>query len=144
MGKGNDASCKLCYTIFMTRMTRIPDEITAVLQQHLPDLRQRYGVRNLWLFGSYVRAEQTENNDLVVLVSFDNPRLSLIQFIQLELELSKLLDMKVDLVERKGLKPTIGEYFIEESVAVCKDWTNLHNWSNLVALTTLHPGARCQ
>jgi uncharacterized protein len=94
------------------------DEITAVLQQHLPDLRQRYGVRNLWLFGSYVRAEQTENSDLDVLVTFDNPRLSLIQFIQLELELSKLLGMKVDLVEREGLKPTIGQYVIEESVAI--------------------------
>ncbi|MFO7537246.1 MAG: nucleotidyltransferase family protein [Chloroflexota bacterium] len=94
------------------------DEITAVLQQHLPDLRQRYDVRNLWLFGSYVRAEQTENSDLDVLVTFDNPRLSLIQFIQLELELSKLLGMKVDLVEREGLKPTIGQYVIEESVAI--------------------------
>ncbi len=117
-GKGNDTVTKLCYTIFMTHMSRTVDEITAVLQQHLPNLRQRYGVRNLWLFGSYVRAEQTENSDLDILVSFDNPRLSLIQFIQLELELSKLLGMKVDLVEREGLKPAIGQYVIEESVAV--------------------------
>jgi uncharacterized protein len=102
----------------MIHMTRTVDEITAVLQQHLPNLHQRYGVRNLWLFGSYVRAEQTENSDLDILVSFDNPRLSLIQFIQLELELSKLLGMKVDLVEREGLKPAIGQYVIEESVAV--------------------------
>ncbi len=117
-GKRNDTVAELCYTIFMTHMSRTVDEITAVLQQHLPDLRQRYGVRNLWLFGSYVRAEQTENSDLDILVSFDNPRLSLIQFIQLELELSKLLGMKVDLVEREGLKPAIGQYVIEESVAV--------------------------
>lgn len=117
-GKRNDTVAELCYTIFMTHMSRTVDEITAVLQQHLPNLRQRYGVRNLWLFGSYVRAEQTENSDLDILVSFDNPRLSLIQFIQLELELSKLLGMKVDLVEREGLKPAIGQYVIEESVAV--------------------------
>lgn len=102
----------------MQLMTMTLDETTAVLQQHLPDLRQRYGVRNLWLFGSYVRAEQTENSDLDILVSFDNPRLSLIRFIQLELELSKLLGIKVDLVEREGLKPAIGQYVTVESVAI--------------------------
>ena len=41
-------------------------EITDRLQAILPDLRQEYGVRDLWLFGSYVRAEQTANSDLDV------------------------------------------------------------------------------
>lgn len=94
------------------------DEIKACLKDHLPKLRQRYGVRDLWLFGSYVRNEQIECSDLDVMVTFDNPHLSLIQFIQLELELSELLGMKVDLVERESLKPTISQHILPQVMAI--------------------------
>lgn len=89
-----------------------------LIQTNLPKLRQQYGVRHMWLFGSYVRGEQKQGSDLDVLVSFDNPHLSLIEFIQLELELSKLLNVKVDLVERDTLKPAIGQRILHEAVAV--------------------------
>ena len=35
-------------------LTQFSQQIRAVL----PELRERYGVEALWLFGSYVRAEQ--------------------------------------------------------------------------------------
>ena len=94
------------------------EEMIHIIQKALPKLRQRYGVRNLWLFGSYVRGEQKQESDLDVLVTFDNQQLSLIEFIQLELELSKLLSVKVDLVERDTLKPAIGQRILHEAVAV--------------------------
>lgn len=93
-------------------------EITRRLQNALPILRQTYGVRDLWLFGSYVKAKQTSNSDIDILVTFDNPRLSLVEFIQLEQELAVLLDRKVDLVERNMLKPTISQYVLQEAVMV--------------------------
>ena len=88
------------------------------LQKVLPDLRQRYGISDVWLFGSYVRGEQTPESDLDILVTFDNADLSLIEFIQLEQELSDKLGVKVDLVERQGLKPTIGERILQEALPV--------------------------
>ena len=93
-------------------------EITDRLQTILPDLRREYGVRDLWLFGSYVRAEQTPNSDVDILVTFDNPNLSLIEFIQLEQELTAVLGIKVDLVERDMLKTTIGQNIRQEAVAL--------------------------
>ncbi len=81
----------------------------------LPDLRQQYGIKELWLFGSYVRAEQNEVSDLDVLVSFENPNLSLIEFIQLEQKLSDLLGVRVDLVEKETLKPGIGQRVLQEA-----------------------------
>lgn len=94
------------------------DQKREQLQQLLPDLRERYGVTKMWLFGSYVRGEQTAASDLDVLVSFDNDTLTLIQFIELQLELSDKLGVKVDLVEREGLKPYIGAQVIQEMVTV--------------------------
>jgi predicted nucleotidyltransferase len=93
-------------------------EITNRLQTILPELRQEYGVRDLWLFGSYVRAEQTENSDVDILITFDNPHLSLIEFIQLEQQLTAVLGIKVDLVEREMLKPAIGQNILQEAVAL--------------------------
>jgi uncharacterized protein len=93
-------------------------EIKTRLRKNLPDLQQRYGVSDLWLFGSYARHEQSQDSDLDVLVSFDNPHLSLIQFIQLELELSELLGVKVDLVERDSLKPVVSQHILHEVITV--------------------------
>ena len=85
---------------------------------HLPELRDRYGVRALWLFGSYVRGEQRKRSDLDVLVEFDDRPLSLLKFIELECYLSDLVGIKVDLVEKGTLKPAIGRRVLEEIVPV--------------------------
>jgi predicted nucleotidyltransferase len=92
--------------------------LTNTLHAVLPELRQRYGLRDLWLFGSFVRGEASKESDLDVLVTFDNQHLSLLEFIQLEQELSDLLQVKVDLIERDTLKPTIGKEILREAIAV--------------------------
>ncbi len=90
-----------------------------ILRRRLPELQQAYGVRSLWLFGSYVRGEARTRSDLDVLVEFDaRSSLSLFGFIELENRLSDWLGVKVDLVEKKGLKPTLGRYVLQEAVPV--------------------------
>jgi uncharacterized protein len=86
----------------------------ALLKQHLPALREHYGVRCRGIFGSYVRGEQRRGSDLDLLVEFDDRPLTLLQFIALEHYLSDLLEVKVDLVERSTLKPTIGRHILAE------------------------------
>jgi uncharacterized protein len=86
----------------------------ALLKQHLPALREHYGVRCIGIFGSYVRGEQRRGSDLDLLVEFDDRPLTLLQFIALEHYLSDLLEVKVDLVERSTLKPTIGRHILAE------------------------------
>lgn len=92
----------------MTTPTAAPplEQFRATLRAHWPRLRERYRVRALWLFGSYVRGEQTPDSDLDVLADFDQTT-TLFEFVALENELSDLLGVKVDLVERSGLKPTL-------------------------------------
>jgi predicted nucleotidyltransferase len=85
-----------------------------LLHKHLPELHEHYGVRGLWLFGSYLRGEQRKRSDLDVLVEFDRVP-SLFEFIRLERYLSELLTMKVDLVMKSSLKPAIGRHILEEA-----------------------------
>lgn len=92
------------------------DELTSVLREHLPELRERYSVRSLGVFGSYVRGEQHKRSDLDILVDIDDPSLTLFQFVELRDYLSEILGKRVDLVEKQALKPTIGKHVLEEVV----------------------------
>jgi predicted nucleotidyltransferase len=47
------------------------DYFIRILKQHLPEIREKYSVSYLGVFGSYVRGEQTRDSDLDVLVEFN-------------------------------------------------------------------------
>ena len=94
-----------------------PEKAFRILQARLPELRERYGVRGLSLFGSNLRGEQRKGGDLDVLVEFDRVP-SLFEFIRLERYLSGLLEVKVDLVMKSALKPVIGRHILEEAQPV--------------------------
>ena len=53
-----------------------------ILRQHMPELRDKYSVNYLGVFGSYIRGEQTEDSDLDVLVQFDK-KPGLLKYIEL-------------------------------------------------------------
>ena len=90
------------------------DEIIRILREELPQLRERYGVRSLGIFGSYLRGEHGRRSDLDVLVEFDERPLTLFGFVGLENYLSDQIGVKVDLVEKCTLKPAIGRRILEE------------------------------
>ena len=89
----------------------------STLRAHLPEIRKRYGVRSLGIFGSFVRGEQRKRSDLDVLVEFDHAP-TLFGFIDLRDYLDDLLGVKVDLVMKSALKPAIGSYILAEVVPV--------------------------
>jgi predicted nucleotidyltransferase len=94
-------------------------EIRRILQDQKPYLAERYGIAEIGIIGSYVRGEQREDSDLDVLIELERPaRISLIDLVELELYLSELLDIKVDLAIKKNLKPRIGERILQEAVAL--------------------------
>ncbi len=91
------------------------DDYMRSLRQHLPELREKFHVQSLEVFGSYVRNEQNEKSDLDVLVTFDKVP-GLFEFIELEYRLSDILGIKVDLVMKSALKPLLRERILSEAV----------------------------
>jgi len=94
---------------------RTLDEIKNILAQHKKELADRYKVKEIGIFGSYVRGEQRGKSDVDILVEFEEP-IGLFEFIDLEEYLKNLLGIKVDLVSKKALKPHIGEYILKEAI----------------------------
>ncbi len=83
------------------------------LKQELPFLSERFKVKSLGIFGSYIRQKQTKSSDLDLLIDF-NEIPSLLKFIELENYLTDLLGIKVDLVMRNALKPRIGKRILKK------------------------------
>lgn len=91
--------------------------VIQTLRTHLPELRERYSIKSLGIFGSYARDKQKPRSDLDVLVEFlEDAKPNLLEFAKLQQELSDVLGVKVDLVEKKGLKPYIGKRILEEVI----------------------------
>jgi len=93
------------------------ETLLKALRQQIHLLAERYGVETLEVFGSYIRAEQKADSDLDILVTFrEEP--SLLTFTAIENYLSDELGVKVDLVMKDALIPSIGKIILNEAMPV--------------------------
>jgi hypothetical protein len=84
-------------------MVRSRDEILAILRAMKPDLGRRFGVRDLALFGSFARGDETDRSDIDILVDVD-PEIGL-DFVTLADNLEAALGRPVDLISTRALRP---------------------------------------
>ncbi len=92
-------------------------QIKMLLAEHKEEIKNKYKVAEIGVFGSYVRKEQTRKSDVDILVTFsETPDLFL--FVELENHLSDILGVKVDLVMKDGLKPRIRDRILAEAIYV--------------------------
>ncbi len=86
-----------------------------ILRRHEDVIKQKYHVKKIGVFGSYVRSEQKKSSDIDILVEFKKTP-DFFEFLKLEEYLGSILGIKVDLVTKDALKPYIGKHILEEVV----------------------------
>ena len=79
--------------------------IKNILAHLKPELKQKYFVSSIGLFGSMVRGDFTNKSDIDIIVGFTKP--IGIEFIDLADYIESKLSKKVDLVSRNGVKQNI-------------------------------------
>ncbi|MBU3964654.1 nucleotidyltransferase family protein [Patescibacteria group bacterium] len=92
-------------------------QIQKNLKELEPILKDKFKVKKIGVFGSYVKNKQKKSSDLDLLVEFSEP-ISLFSFIGLENYLKIQLKLKVDLVMKDALKSRIKDGIIKETVYV--------------------------
>ena len=92
-------------------------EAKRTLKENKTILKERFKVKEIGIFGSWVKNEQKEDSDLDILVEFEEV-IGLLDFAALERYLSDLLGVKVDLVMKTALKPRIGKHILREVVYI--------------------------
>jgi len=68
--------------------------------------------------GSYARGEQKKKSDIDILVKINDPKMSLLGFVGLKLDLEEALRKKVDLVEYKMIRSEIKENILKDEVKI--------------------------
>ena len=95
------------------------ERIISILKEHKAKLKEKYGVKEIGIFGSYVSGEYKEKSDIDILVEFEeDAKIGLLKFVNLENYLSDLIGVKVDLVEKSALKPRIGKNILREVITL--------------------------
>ena len=91
------------------------DEIKEILEKDKDELKEKYKVRIVGIFGSYIYGEQKSESDIDLLAEFDEP-VSLFGLVRAEIYLSEILQIKVDLIPKKDLRPELKETILKEAI----------------------------
>jgi len=93
------------------------EEIKRKLVEIKPFLREKYKVKEIGIFGSYVKGKQRKSSDIDILIDFEeDAQIGLLTFVALENFLTELLGVKVDLVMKNSLKPNISKTILNEVI----------------------------
>lgn len=93
-------------------------QILGIIEVHKQELK-RFGIRNVGLFGSFVRNEQSENSDIDLLIDFEPGMENFDNYMAACDFLENLFkNYKVEIVTRNGLSPYIGPKILNEALYV--------------------------
>jgi len=93
------------------------DDVLGRIAPIYQDLKTKYGVSSMFLFGSVARDEATSKSDVDLIVEFENP-IGLLDFIDLQQNLESVLGCKVDLGTKRSLKLRIKDKVLDEAIRV--------------------------
>ena len=79
-------------------MMRKLSKIKELIKQHREELAERFNIKEIGVFGSYVRGEEKKKSDIDILVEFKEP-VGLFEFLELEEYLEKLFGEKRDYIQ---------------------------------------------
>ncbi len=74
-------------------------------------IAEKYGLRNVWLFGSYARGEANEDSDIDLLIDYGNEAHGLFWLSGVHVDFCDALEKKVDMVTLGTLEQERGTYY---------------------------------
>ena len=92
-------------------------EIKQILIMYKEELREKFKVKELMIFGSTIRGEKKRKSDIDILVDFEEGA-DLFDLVGLSLFLESKLQRKVDIVPKRVLRKEIRESVLKEAVAL--------------------------
>ncbi len=91
-------------------------EIKSLLELHKGDIKDKYNIKRIGIFGSVARGEADELSDIDILVEFDKP--IGLDFVLLADEIENILGVKIDLVTENAIKPKMFEFIKQDLIYV--------------------------
>lgn len=106
-------------------------ELIRINRRQILAISRRYGAKNISIFGSVARDESRLDSDIDFLVELEQGR-SLFDLGGLSFELQELLEVPVDVVTLKCLKPRMRDQVLLEAKPLGEDyWNSQYYYSRL-------------
>jgi len=93
------------------------EKVLKVLKDSKPDIKNRYKVKKMGLFGSYVTGEYKKTSDIDILIDFEE-NADLFDLVGLSIYLEEKLKQKVDVVSKNALRDEIKENILLQVVYI--------------------------
>jgi hypothetical protein len=94
------------------------DYILTTIRTHRSEF-SKFGIRNIGLFGSYVRNEQSDKSDIDILIDFDPDKENFDNYMAVYDLIEQLFkNKKIEIVTINGLSPYIGPRILNEVMYV--------------------------
>ncbi len=88
--------------------------IVKMLRLHDSDVRERFKITEIGVFGSYVRGEQRGDSDIDLLVEFEKGYKTFDNYMELKFFLEEILTSKIDLVIKTAIRDEIKQNILSE------------------------------
>ena len=89
-------------------------EIKKILEKNDSYIKTTFYVRELGIFGSFVKERQKTRSDIDILVAFEQGHKDFFNYTRLKYYMEELLGRKVDLVIKEAVKPRLRERIFNE------------------------------
>lgn len=93
------------------------EDVLVALRELKPEIRAKYKVKEIGVFGSVIRGEQSETSDIDILVDFEEGA-DLFDLVGLALFLEERFHQKVDVASKRALRAEIQESVLREVATV--------------------------
>lgn len=91
-------------------------DVLALLRQHEPILKKRFGVGKIGIFGSFARGEERPDSDIDILVTFRKGQKTFENYMDCKFYLEDLFQRRVDLVMKNTIKTRFRPFILGEVV----------------------------
>jgi predicted nucleotidyltransferase len=99
-------------------MTQFSEET----RRKIVELCKKHKIRAISLFGSRARGDNRSDSDYDFLIEFDpSARISLFDYGRAWVEFEELMGTKIDLVDKKGLKPLLRDPVLAEAKLIYEE-----------------------
>lgn len=98
------------------KKTKSIKELVGILKKHNADLRNKFKVKEIGVFGSYVRGEQKRSSDVDILVEFEPGYKTFDHYMELKFFLEEIIGSNVDLVIKTAIRDEMKSSILSEAV----------------------------
>lgn len=99
----------------------IKKSVLAKLEASFPEIRERFGIETIGIFGSVARGEDSESSDVDVLYEFEEGRGDLYEYAGATEYLETLFNRKIDFVSIRWMNPRLRKYVEPDMILFGKE-----------------------